>query len=216
MKKFKRIAAAAAASVMVFSLAGCGSKDEGVVADAVKELEKTVEEVDTLNGDWVSDKVNLVETLAEQVDAQMNESSGTEVKTLDYITDFSLISYLTFNEDGTYYVDYEFVSDKDVLRSEFAEYMWAVLEDVTGQELEYDDLTEILGMTLDEYTEETWSEEKIMGMFPEELISGEYTNEDGVITLYDDEGEVFGTGTLDGETLVTTDNVLGDAVFTKA
>ena len=215
MKKFKKIAAAAVAAVMVFSLAACGSKDGGVVADSIKELEKLAEEEVTLTGEWESDPINMIDSFVEGADEELKSQLGSDVSIRDYVTEFNLQCHLVFSEDDTFQLSYDIDTDKDQLRAEFSDYMRAIFNDMSGRELTEEELTEKLGMSVEEYAAEAWSDEAIDAAFPENMITGTYTNEDGKITISTEEGE-FSSGTFEGGVLTLEDSTLGNLVFAKA
>jgi len=216
MKRFRKAAAAAVAAVMVFSLAACGSKDSGVVADTVKELEKIAEEEEvTLPGEWVSEEINMIDSFAEGADEEMKEQTGSEISIKDYVAEFNLVAYLTFNEDDTFSFQYKLASDTNELRSGFGDYMRAIFDELNGEHLTDEELTEMLGTDIDSYVAEAFSDEAIEEAFPEEVYTGTYTFENGEVTITSDDGE-FSSGTLDGSVLTLTDKTLGNIVFTKS
>ena len=216
MKKFRRIAAAAIAAVMVFSLAACGSKDDGVVADTVKELEKLAEEEVTLEGTWESEPVNMIDLFAEETDAQLNEQLGSDISIKDYISEMNLKCTLVFSEDDTFQQSYMLDTDLEKLRSEFADYMRVIYNELVGGDLSDEDLEEMLGMSIEEYSAEAWNEETIEESFPENMMTGTYTFEDGEVTITDEETGESSTGTLEDGVLTITDKTFGELVFTKA
>ena len=218
MKKFRRIAAAAVAAVMVFSLAACGSKDSGVVADTVKELEKIAEEEEeevTLIGKWESDKINMIDSFAEGADEELKEQLGSDISIKDYITAFNLRCYLTFNEDDTFELTYQLDTDTDQLRSEFAGYMRAIFDELNGSPMSDEELEQMIGMPIEDYAAETWSDETLADAFPENSFTGTYTNEDGNVTITSEDTGEFSSGKLEGGVLTLEDKTLGNIVFTK-
>ena len=216
MKKFRRIAAAAVAAVMVFSLAACGSKDSGVVADTVKELEKLAEEEVTLEGTWKSEPINMVDSFAEGADEEMQKQMGLDLSVKDYVKEFNLQCTLVFSEDDTFQLSYGLATDTDTIRAQFADYMRATFNALAGEELSDETLSEMMGMSLEDYIAQEYSDEAIAESFPENMMTGAYTFENGEVTITDEESGEFSSGTLEGGILTMNDKTLGEIVFTKA
>ena len=216
MKNFKRLLAAGVAAVMVFALAGCGSKE--LVQEVAKEAEKAAAEMEeevTLPGEWVSGKINMIDAFAEGADPEMKENIGTDISIKDYVTAINLLGHLTFNEDGTFSLSYTLDSDREALISEFAEYMRAIYNEMNGEPFTDEEFAEMLGTDLESYAAEAWSDEAAAEYFPENQITGNYVFENGMVTITADESGDSSTGTLEGGELLMEDDELGTLVFTK-
>ena len=199
MKNFRKILAAGVAAVMVFSLAGCGSKKV------------------TLEGTWKA-TADTTESYGAGFDSGMD--AGGDILFSDYIPDMTENISLTLNADKTFTMDMSTDVDRAAFQDAYVQYLSDVLtDDNGGVPLTEDELVEIFGTAdLKEATAEFFSEEELDALFGASTYTGTYSETDGTIELVDDDLGTS-TGTFDGSTLtldLTNYIDMDGIVFTKA
>ena len=199
MKNFRKFLAAGVAAVMVFSLAGCGSKKV------------------TLEGTWKA-TADTTESYGAGFDSGMD--AGGDILFSDYIPDMTENISLTLNADKTFTMDMSTDVDRAAFQDAYVQYLSDVLtDDNGGVPLTEDELVEIFGTAdLKEATAEFFSEEELDALFGASTYTGTYSETDGTIELVDDDLGTS-TGTFDGSTLtldLTNYIDMDGIVFTKA
>lgn len=199
MKNFRKILAAGVAAVMVFSLAGCGSKKV------------------TLEGTWKA-TADTTESYGAGFDSGMD--AGGDILFSDYIPDMTENISLTLNADKTFTMDMSTDVDRAAFQDAYVQYLSDVLtNDNGGVPLTEDELVAVFGTAdLKEATAEFFSEEELDALFGASTYTGTYSETDGTIELVDDDLGTS-TGTFDGSTLtldLTNYIDMDGIVFTKA
>ena len=209
----KKYLAAGLAAVMVFALAGCGASK--VVEDTTKAIQEVVEEEEELTsvtGTWVSDKINVADSFGEGIDEGIQEPLGTDVSFKDYVDEIYMRANLVLSEDDTFSLSFTMDEDRSALDAGFPDYLRAAFSDAVGEELSDEDILDLFDIDVNTYAGESFSPDVINKEYESYTVTGTYTFEDDVVTMIGGGYETIGK--LDGSKMIVDDAMLGRVIFT--
>ena len=220
MKNIKRLGISAAAAITALSMCACGAKDlvrqaqnnAQTAQESLKQMEDAIAVIEAaeLYGTWRSDKADLTEYFAQGVDESMKQGFGTTISLGDYISDFSVVCILTFNEDGTYDTSLSSAIEGDSFREGYNEYIRAVFNEKEGRQLTDTEILEIYDVDMNTFADDELSNEALDEMFAEDSVHGSFTLDGTSLTL--DEGA---SGTFEDGVITMDFGDIGVLTFEK-